>query len=144
MIQSGLSPIKRIEYQIDLIPRPVIPNQPAYQNNPEEIKKLQRQVEELMSKGYIRESMNIYVILLLLVPKKNETWRTCVVYRVINNIIVKYKHHIPKLDNMLDELYVFCVLLKIYLKNEYHHINKIKEGNEWKMCLRLTIVCMNS
>jgi len=107
----------------------VIPNQPAYQNNPEETKELQRQVEELMSKGYIRESMSSYAILLLLVPKKNETWRTCVVYRVINNIIVKYKHHIPKLDNMLDELYVFCVLLKIYLKNEYDQINKIKEGD---------------
>jgi hypothetical protein len=42
---------------------------------------------------------------------------------------------------MLDELYVFCVLLKIYLKNGYHHI-KIKE-HEWKMCLRLSMVCMN-
>jgi hypothetical protein len=94
-----------------------------------------------MSKGYIRESMSSYVILLLLVPKKNGTWRTWVDYRVINNIIIKYKHHIPKLDNMLDELYVFCVLLKIYLKNGYHHI-KIKE-HEWKMCLRLSMVCMN-
>ena len=40
------------------MPEASIPNHPAYRSNPEEIKELQRQVDELMMKGYIRESMS--------------------------------------------------------------------------------------
>ena len=52
-IPSGLPPIRGIEHQIDFVPGASIPNRPAYRSNPEETKELQRQVEELMSKGYI-------------------------------------------------------------------------------------------
>jgi hypothetical protein len=51
-IPSGLSPIRGIEHQIDFVPGASIPNRPAYRSNPEETKELQRQVGELMSKGY--------------------------------------------------------------------------------------------
>ena len=57
-IPSGLPPIRGIEHQIDFVPGSTIPNRPAYRCNPEETKELQRQVEDLMSKGYIRESMS--------------------------------------------------------------------------------------
>jgi len=77
-IPSSLPPIRGIEHQIDFVPRASIPNKPTYRSNPEEIKKLQRQVGELMSKGYIRESMSPCAILVLLVPKKDKTWRMCV------------------------------------------------------------------
>jgi hypothetical protein len=50
-IPSSLPPIKGIEHQIDFVPRASIPNRPAYRSNPEDSKELQRQVEELMSKG---------------------------------------------------------------------------------------------
>ncbi|XP_012448740.1 uncharacterized protein LOC105771908 [Gossypium raimondii] len=57
-ISSGLPPICRIEHQIDFVPGAVIPNRPAYWTNPEETKELHRQVNELMEKGYIRESLS--------------------------------------------------------------------------------------
>ncbi|XP_052303628.1 uncharacterized protein LOC127904385 [Populus trichocarpa] len=57
-ILSGLPPIRRIEHQIDFVLGASIPNRPAYRSNPEESKELQQQVEELMSKGYIHESMS--------------------------------------------------------------------------------------
>jgi len=47
---SGLPPIQKIEHQIDLVLEASIPNQLTYKSNPEETKKLQRQVKELMSK----------------------------------------------------------------------------------------------
>jgi hypothetical protein len=72
-IPSGLPPIKGIEHQIDLVPGASIPNKPAYRSNPEESKELQRQVEELMSKGYIRESMSPCAVPMLLVLKKDKT-----------------------------------------------------------------------
>jgi len=51
-IPSGLPPLRGIEHQIDFVPRALIPNQPAYRNNPKKMKELQRQVDELMEKGY--------------------------------------------------------------------------------------------
>ncbi|KAL5837237.1 hypothetical protein ACOSQ3_014406 [Xanthoceras sorbifolium] len=53
----GLPPIRGIEHQIDFVPGAPIPNRPAYRSNPEEIKELQRQVDELMEKGYVQVFM---------------------------------------------------------------------------------------
>ena len=52
-IPNGLPPIRGIEHQIDFVPGAAIPNRPAYRSNPEETKELQRQVSELLDKGYI-------------------------------------------------------------------------------------------
>ncbi|XP_052888020.1 uncharacterized protein LOC108468222 [Gossypium arboreum] len=74
---SGLPPLRGIEHQIDFMPGAVIPNRPAYRANPEETKELQRQVNELMEKGYIRESLSPCAVPVLLVPKKDGTWHIC-------------------------------------------------------------------
>ncbi|XP_028764585.1 uncharacterized protein LOC114722675, partial [Neltuma alba] len=74
-IPPGLPPIRGIEHQIDFIPGATIPNRPAYRSNPEETKELQRQVEELMARGYVRESLSPCAVPVLLVPKKDGTWR---------------------------------------------------------------------
>ncbi|XP_039059944.1 uncharacterized protein LOC120203854 [Hibiscus syriacus] len=76
-IPDGLPPIRGIEHQIDFIPGATIPNRPAYRSNPNETKELQKQVKELLDKGYIRESLSPCAVLVLLVPKKDGTWRMC-------------------------------------------------------------------
>jgi hypothetical protein len=83
---SGLPPIRGIEHQIDFIPGAVIPNRPAYRSNLEETKELQRQVKDLLSKGYMRESMSPCAVPVLLVPKKDGTWRMCIDCRAVSNI----------------------------------------------------------
>ena len=69
---SELPPLRGIEHQIDFVPEASIPNRPAYRSNPEEMKELQRQVDELMEKGYIRESMSRVLYLCYLCLRRKE------------------------------------------------------------------------
>ena len=59
-------------------------------------------------------------MLVLLMSKKDETWRICVDYRAINKKTVKYHYPIPMLEDMLDELHGSCSFSKIDLKNGYY------------------------
>ncbi|XP_074283269.1 uncharacterized protein LOC141607822 [Silene latifolia] len=57
-LPSGLPPIRGIEHQINILPGAPLPNKDAYRCNPIETKELQRQIEELMERAYVRESIS--------------------------------------------------------------------------------------
>ncbi|RDY04680.1 Tf2-6, partial [Mucuna pruriens] len=130
-VPHGFPPLRGIEHQIDLVPGCPIPNRLAYRTNPEETKKIQRQVNELLQKGFVRESLSSCSAPVILVLKKDGTWRMCNDSHAINKITLKYRYPIPRLDDMLGELFGSCVFTKIDLKSGYNQI-RMKEGEEWK------------
>jgi hypothetical protein len=61
-VPPGLPPKRGIEHQIDLVPGAPLPNWPPYRTNPEETKEILCQVQELLDKWYVKESLSPCVV----------------------------------------------------------------------------------
>src|SRR5215212_7229359 len=134
-LPHGLPPLRGIEHRIDLIPGAPLPNRAAYRTNPKDTKEIQRQIQDLLTKGYVREILSPCAVPVILVPKPDETQRMCMDCRPINAITVRYRHPIPRLDDMLDELRGATIFSKIDLRSGYHQI-RMAIGDEWKTAFK--------
>jgi len=61
-----------LEHQIDFVYETSLPNRPTYKINPEETKDIESPVQELQDKSWVQKSLSLCVMLVLLMPKKDE------------------------------------------------------------------------
>ena len=79
---AGLPPEREVESTIDLIPGTEPISIPPYRMAPAELRELKAQLEELLSKGFIRPSISPWGAPVLFVKKKKKIWEFAVVYRL--------------------------------------------------------------
>jgi hypothetical protein len=76
-LPHSFPPIRSISHHIDLIPGASLPNKEAYRLTPRENEEVKNQVQELLDKGLVRESLSPCEVPTVLSPKKDGGWRIC-------------------------------------------------------------------
>lgn len=84
-------------------------------------------VEEMLKAGIIRHSQSAYYSPLVMVRKKDETWRMSPDYRELKKYTIK--------DKVLDELHGAIYFTKLDLHLRYHQI-RIKDEDVHKTAFR--------
>ena len=92
---------------------------------PKELAELKTQLQELIEKGFVQPSSSSWGCPAIFVKKKDETLRLCVDYRPLNEVTIKNKYPLPRIDLLFDQLAGAKVFSKIDLRSGYHQI-KIK------------------
>ena len=72
--------------------------------DPTELKKMKEQLKDLVGKGVIRPSISPWGAPVLFVSKKDGSLRICIDYRQLNKVAIKKKYHIPRIDDLFDQL----------------------------------------
>jgi hypothetical protein len=101
-----------------------------------ELVELKEHIKELLEKGFIHPTSSPWGAPVIFVPKKDCTQRLCMDYRALNEVTIKNKYPLPRIDDMFDQLHGACVFSKIDLRSGYHQL-KVRECDILKTALIL-------
>jgi hypothetical protein len=87
-----------------------------------ELEELKKQLKELFDKQFIRPSSSPWGAPVILVEKKDGTQRMCVDYRALNEVTIKNKYPLPRIEDLFDQLKGAKVFSKIDLRSGYHQL----------------------
>ena len=116
---TGLPPEREVEFTIDLIPGTEPISIPPYKMAPAELRELKAQLEELLSKGFIRSSISPWGAPVIFVKKKDGSLRLCIDYRQLNRVTIRNQYPLPRIDELFDQLQGSRVYSKIDLRSGY-------------------------
>jgi hypothetical protein len=123
----GMPPDRELEFAIDLVPRTAPIYKKYYRMPSSELVELKKQLDEMLQKGYIRPSSSPWGSPAIFVDKKDGSLRMCVDYRQLNDVTIKNKYPLPRIDDLFDQLSGAKVFSKIDLRTGYHQLKIKKE-----------------
>ncbi|XP_071900975.1 uncharacterized protein [Coffea arabica] len=111
-----LPPERDVEFKIDLVPGTAPISKTPYRMAPAELKELKIQLQDLLEKGFVKESDSPWGAPVLFVKKKDGSLRLCIDYRVLNEVTNKNKYPLPLIDSLFDQLQGSVVFSKLDLR----------------------------
>jgi hypothetical protein len=118
----GLPPDREIEFAIELVPGTAPIAKRPYRMPANELAEMKKQIQELEEKGYVRPSTSPWGAPVLFVKKKDGSMRMCVDYRALNEVTIKNKYPLPRIEDLFDQLKGATVFSKIDLRSGYHQL----------------------
>lgn len=118
----GMPPDREIEFSIELAPGTAPIAKRPYRMAANELAEIKKQIEELQNKGYVRPSSSPWGTPVLLVKKKDGSERMVIDYRALNEVTIKNKYPLPRIDDLFDQLEGGRVFSKIDLRSGYHQL----------------------
>ncbi|KAE8687190.1 Detected protein of unknown function [Hibiscus syriacus] len=131
----GLPPDREVEFEIETYPGSAPISMAPYRMAPKELKELKVQLQELFDRGFIRHSTSPWGALVLFVKKKDGSIRLCIDYQKLNQMTVKNKYPLPRIDDLFDQLRGAIVFSKIDLRSGYYQL-KVKGSDVAKTVIR--------
>jgi hypothetical protein len=117
-----MPPDKEVEFVIDLLPKTAPISKRSYRMYRAELKELKNQLTELQEAGYIRSNSSPCGVPVLFVQKKEGSQGMCVDYRSLNDVTVKNKYPLPRIEDLFDQTRGAKVFSKIELRSGYHQM----------------------
>jgi hypothetical protein len=118
----GMPPDHDIEFIIELLPgmAPIVKR--PYKIGVDELEELKKQIKELQDKGFIRPSSSPWGAPVIFVDKKDGTQTMRVDHLSLNEVTIKNKYPLPRINDLFDQLRGACVFSKIDLYSGYHQL----------------------
>lgn len=128
---SGYPPARHCDHTIPLLPGASPVNVRPYRYPPTVKDEIERQVSEMLRTGLIQPSSSPFSSSVLLVKKKDGSYRFCVDFRHLNAITAKVRYPVPVIEELLDELTHASWFTSLDLTAGYHQI-RLQVGEEPK------------
>jgi hypothetical protein len=122
----GMPPNRDIEFVIELKPGTTPIYKTPFRMTTLELAELKEHIKDLLEKGFICPSSFPWGAPMIFVPKKDGTQRLCMDYHTLNEVTIKNKYPLPRIDHLFNQLHGACVFSKIDLQSGYHQL-KVRE-----------------
>jgi hypothetical protein len=121
-----MPPDRDIEFVIELKPGTAPIYKTPFRMTTLELADLKEHIKEQLEKGFIHPSSSPWGGPMIFVLKKDGTQRLCMDYRALNEVTIKNKYPLPRIDDLFDQLRGVCVFSKIDLWSGYYQL-KVQE-----------------